>query len=220
MNKIIFTTFFAAFLTFGCDSKNSESSVSSQITDSVTQAYPSAVNDQITDSVTQSIIPNQSTTENLSDYPPHQDPLDQSSANYITYYPKGWSVAASEDWFVSKSKVPYTELSLVNPSRSMLFTLLTENTSKTVDQYVATQQSFVKDLGFKETSLQQIKINGIDYWLLTTPNSSYNNWQWITVQGNRATVLGCGASKGVTPSYESCLDVVLGSAPDFTNSSL
>ncbi len=207
LNKVIISAVIcAAFLGIGCTKDSPEST---------------AVNDQITDSVTQSVLQSidysqatdQSTTGDKSDYPPHQDPLDQSSAKYITYHVKDWSVAASEEWLLPKSRIPYTEVSLVNPGRKMLFTLLTETIDRTPEQYLTTQVDALKSLGYKDVTVEKVKFNGVDYWLVTAPKASYNTWQWITVQNKQATVLGCGAAKDATPSYESCLDVVIGTAP-------
>jgi hypothetical protein len=130
------------------------------------------------------------------------------TANVAVYPANDWIVTASAEWQRRDSLVPQTDLTLANESRHLLFTQVTQNVSTSAESYALSQANLLKSLGVTAATTSKATFNGVEYYLVTGPESNFNNWQWIHVKNNTAYIWGCGSPKGIQPDYDSCLDLM------------
>jgi len=133
----------------------------------------------------------------------------QSTVNTKEYQAGSWSVyAPSSLWKKQLPPINTLKLFLVNSEESLAISYLQEKTPLIPIEYVNHQVDFIKSLKTDTPTLSQVTLNGIKYYLISSPGSNFDNWQWILVEDGFAHVWSCGGPRNSKPSMESCMTVM------------
>jgi hypothetical protein len=132
----------------------------------------------------------------------------QSTQNTVLYQVNDWVVGAGVQWQSQTPPLDQVKLFLVNKEESLLFLLLVEEIKTTDKEYVDSQVEHLKKMNLTRTTLKQTTINDVSYYLIESPDSNFNNWQWIHVDGKTAYVWGCGGPKESNVNFEKCLTLM------------
>jgi hypothetical protein len=206
MNTLLKISLAAGLLVIGCGNSgpNPQNVGGASVTES-----------QVTHDPPSSDQPHHAGTDPYTDPPSHVEPVvdtappvNQSTSNLALYQVNDWAIGASQLWEPQKPPLPQVKLFLINKEESLIFSVLTEEIHSTPTEYVDSQVQFLKKLNLPNTTVKKTTINNVNYSLIESPASNFNNWQWILVEDRTAYVWSCGGPKNSKVNFESCLTVM------------
>jgi hypothetical protein len=176
---------------FGCQDTHSKASITSTVTESVTNQYSTeeVVTTDTGDEVDTTIVK-------------------ESNVNSVTHEVGSWKVSVPQTWEIKQPPFNTIQLFATNSREQLLFSALTEVVTVSQQEYVNSQLELLKKLGLTDSSVKPVVVNGVDYMLIEAPKSNFNNWQWVRFEDKTAYVWSCGGPRGKKVNFESCMTIM------------
>ena len=134
--------------------------------------------------------------------------MKESNHDFITYDVDMWKVSIPPSWEIKRAPLEQIRLFATNSAEQLVFSALTEVVTTSQQEYVNSQVELLKKLGLTDSFMKPVVVNGVQYMLIESPKSNFNNWQWIRFEDRTAYVWSCGGPRGKKVSIESCMTIM------------